>query len=63
MSSPHCPSSPTQEQVKTTTLGYRSFRCAACGRRVTERGGTPFNDVAISTDIVVLVVRWRLRSP
>jgi transposase-like protein len=58
---PHCGSSQTQEQPKTTSLGYRTFRCLACKRRCNERTGTPFNDLSFPTDVVFLVVLWRLR--
>ena len=45
-----------------TALGSRRFRCQACRRRFNERTGTPFNDLQDPTDIVLLAVRWRLRS-
>src|SRR5215469_1771476 len=61
MPCPHCGSCRTQEQAKQTSLGYRTFRCAACERRFNERSGTPFNDLSVPTDIVFLVVLWRLR--
>jgi transposase-like protein len=48
-------------QAKTTSLGYHTFRCPACKRRFNERSGTPFNDLSVPTDIVFLVVLWRLR--
>ena len=60
---PHCQSPHTQEQVKKTSLGYRTFRCTACARRFNERSGTPFNDLSVPTDIVFLVVLWRLPYP
>ena len=63
MSCPHCGSPTIQEQAKRTSLGYRTFRCAACTRRCNERTGTPFNDLSVPTDIVFLVVLWRLRYP
>jgi len=63
MPCPHCGSSKVQEQPKRTSLGYRTFRCAACARRFNERSGTPFNDLRVPTDIVFLVVLWRLRYP
>ena len=63
MPCPHCQSPRTQEQIKKTSLGYRTFRCAACARRFNERSGTPFNDLRVPTDIVFLVVLWRLRYP
>ena len=40
--------------------GYRSFRCGSCERKFNERTGTPFNFLEFPTDIVLLVVRWRL---
>ena len=61
MPCPHCGSSRIQEQPKRTSLGYRTFRCAACTRRSNERTGTPFNDLSVPTDVVFLVVVWRLR--
>ena len=39
------------------------FRCVGCRRRFNERSGTPFNDLSVPTDIVCLVVLWRLRYP
>ncbi len=63
MPCPHCQSVETQEQSKQTSLGYRTFRCVACRRRCNERSGTPFNDLSVPTDIVFLVVLWRLRYP
>jgi transposase-like protein len=33
----------------------------ACTRRFNERTGTPFNELSVPTDIVFLVVLWRLR--
>ena len=61
MPCPHCQSSRTQEQPETTSLGYRTFRCAAWARRFNERTGTPFNDPRASTVIVFLLVLRRLR--
>ena len=49
--------------MKRTSLGYRTFRCVACRRHFNERSGTVFNDLSVPTDIVFLVVLWRLRYP
>ena len=38
-----------------TALGYRTFRCQACGRGFNERSGTPFNHLQYPTDVVLLV--------
>ena len=61
MPCPHCASPTTTRQPKTTALGYQTFRCGACRRRFNERTGTPFNLLEYPTDIVLLVVLWRLR--
>ncbi|WP_220199485.1 hypothetical protein [Ktedonospora formicarum] len=61
MTCPHCASATTKEQAQKTALGYRPFRCSACKRLFNERTGTPFNFLENSTDIVLLVVLWRLR--
>ena len=63
MPCPHCGSAETQEQPKQTSLGYRTFRCAACRQRFNERSGTPFNELSVPTENVFLVVLWRLRDP
>jgi putative transposase len=57
----HCQSSDTQEYQKKTSLGYRIFRCHDCQAMFNERTGTAFNDVQCPTDVVMLVVLWRLR--
>ncbi len=61
MTCPHCAATTTTELTKRTQLGYRIFRCAACRRTFNERTGTPFNFLEYLTDIVLLVVLWRLR--
>jgi len=61
MACPHCLATTTTELLKRTQLGYRIFRCSACWRQFNERTGTPFNYLEFPTDIVLLVVLWRLR--
>ena len=61
MNCPHCISLVTKEQRKKTTLGYRTFRCSTCKRFFNERTGTAFNLLEYPTDMVLLVVLWRLR--
>ncbi len=58
---PHCAATTTTEQARRTALGYRTFRCRACGRFCNERTGTPYNALQYPTDVVLLVVLWRLR--
>jgi putative transposase len=61
MNCPHCQSSSTTEQEERTVHGSRRYRCRDCGRRFNERTGTALNRVQVPTDIVFLVVFWRLR--
>jgi putative transposase len=61
MSCPHCASTATSERAKKTELGYHTFQCSTCKRSFNERTGTPFNYLEYPTDIVILVVLWRLR--
>ena len=61
MTCPHCKSVHTSERPKRTELGYRRFLCRRCGREFNERTGTPFNRLQYPSDVVCLVVLWRLR--
>ncbi|GHO64132.1 hypothetical protein KSC_030240 [Ktedonobacter sp. SOSP1-52] len=61
MNCPHCASTSTKEQTRKTAIGYRMFRCSTCKHRFNERTGTPFNFLEYPTDVVLLVVLWRLR--
>jgi len=58
---PHCAGIATVEQRRRTALGYRTFRCSRCRRIFNERTGTPYNHLQYPTDLVLLVVLWRLR--
>jgi len=49
------------EQLERTALGYRKFRCKVCKRGFNERTSTPFNFLEYPTDIVLLVIVWRVR--
>src|SRR5690348_15513980 len=61
MHCPHCASATTKEQVQKTTLGYRTFRCPTGKRFFNERTGTSCNFLEYPTDVILLVVLWRLR--
>jgi putative transposase len=61
MTCPHCAAITTTELTKRTQLGYRIFRCSACRRQFNQRTATPYNYLEFPTDIVLLVVLWRLR--
>jgi putative transposase len=61
MNCPSCLSVTTKQQSKKTSLGYRTFRCSACHHTFNERTNTPFNFLQYPTDIVFLVIFYRLR--
>lgn len=61
MNCPHCNCGTTSQLAEKTTLGYKIFRCLHCKRKFNERTGTQFNHLQFPTDIVLLVVLWRLR--
>jgi len=61
MPCPHCPATEPTEQPRPTALGYRTFRCGRCRRVCNERTGTACNHRQCPTDLVLLVVLWRLR--
>jgi transposase-like protein len=61
MKCPYCPSLTTTQLSRKTSLGYKTFRCTGCHRVFNERTGSQFNHLQFPTDIVLLVVLWRLR--
>ena len=61
MKCPYCKKKKTKELSARTELGYRRYRCVTCKRLFNERTGTPFNRLQLPTDIIFLVVLWRLR--
>jgi putative transposase len=58
---PHCCSARTTERSDRTAHGYRRFRCRGCGRGINERTGSELNRLQLPTDVVFLIVLWRLR--
>ncbi|MEM9443126.1 MAG: IS6 family transposase [Pseudomonadota bacterium] len=61
MDCPHCGGTGTTERVGLTAQVYRRYRCPACKRGFNERTGSLFNHLQYPTDVVCLVVLWRLR--
>lgn len=61
MKCPRCSSLIITQLSRKTSLGYKAFRCRECLRVFNERTGTVFNYLQFPTDIVLLVVLWRLR--
>ncbi len=62
MPRPHCAATATAAQLRRTARGSRTFRCRACRRIGDARTGTPYNHWRYPTDLVLLVVPWRLRD-
>jgi putative transposase len=57
-----CGSEAVTERPERTAQGYRRFRCRTCGKRFNERSGGRLNRTQYPSDVVALVVLWRLRS-
>jgi putative transposase len=49
------------ERPELTSRGYRRFRCRACGKQFNERSGRILNRTRYPSDVIALVVFWRLR--
>ena len=56
-----CGSAAVTERPERTARGYRRFRCRECGKGFNERSGTPLNHAQYPSDVIALVVLWRLR--
>ncbi len=56
-----CGSAATSERRDCTAQGYRRFRCRDCGRQFNERSGGVLNRTCLPSDIIALVVFFRLR--
>src|SRR4051812_23863671 len=56
-----CGSVRVTEWPERTAQGYRRFRCRACGKQFNERTGGLLNRTQYPSDVIALVVLWRLR--
>ena len=56
-----CGSAAVSERTERTAQGYRRFRCRRCGKQFNERTGTMLNRTQYPSDVIALVVLWRLR--
>src|ERR671932_2917378 len=56
-----CGSAAVTEGPGCTAQGYRRFRCRDCGKQSNERSGTVLNHAQYPSDVIALVVLWRLR--
>ena len=61
MRCPHCHSTATSVRSDRTAHGYRRFRCRECRHGFNERTGSVLNRLQLPTDVVFLIVLWRLR--
>ena len=56
-----CGSAAVTERPERAVQGYRRFRCRSCGKQFNERTGTVLNRAQYPSDVIALVVLWRLR--
>jgi putative transposase len=56
-----CDAEEVSERPERTARGYQRFRCRACGKQFNERSGGILNRAQYPSDIIALVVFWRLR--
>ena len=56
-----CGSAAVSERSERTAQGYRRFRCRACGKEFNERSAGSLNRTQYPSDVIALVVLWRLR--
>jgi len=56
-----CGSSAVTERPERTARGYRRFRCRECGKQSNERSASLLNHTHYPSDVIALVVLWRLR--
>src|SRR4051794_14557384 len=56
-----CGSAAVTERPERTAQGYRRFRCRDCDKQYNERSGSLLNHTQYPSDVITLVVLWRLR--
>src|SRR5689334_10081695 len=56
-----CGSVSVTVRTDRTAQGYRRFRCRACGKQFNERSASLLNRTQYPSDVIALVVLWRLR--
>ena len=56
-----CGSAAVTERPERTAQGYRRFRCRDCGKQFNERSAGLLNRAQYPSDVIALVVLWRLR--
>ena len=61
MRCPACRSTAVRHRSECTAQGYRRFRCGNCGKQFNERSAGLLNRAQYPSDVIALVVLWRLR--
>src|SRR5271168_2252895 len=61
MRCPKCRSTSIRERPERTAQGYRRFRCLDCPKQFNERSTGLLNRAQYPSDVIALVVLWRLR--
>ncbi len=61
MRCPKCQSTSIKERPERTAQGYRRFRCLGCAKQFNERSTSLLNRTQYPSDVIALVVLWRLR--
>src|ERR1700738_3932299 len=61
MRCPACRSTAIRHRSERTAQGYRRFRCGNCGKQFNERSPGLLNRAQYPSDVIALVVLWRLR--
>ena len=61
MGCPACGSTALSERPERTTQGYCQYRCGNCGKQFNERSTGVLNRAQYPSDVIALVVLWRLR--
>ena len=61
MRCPKCHSTAARERPDCTAQGYRRFRCLECEKQFNERSSGLLNRAQYPSDVIALVVLWRLR--
>src|SRR5260370_8541547 len=61
MRCPACRSTSVRHRSGRTAQGYRRFRCGNCGKQFNERSAGLLNRAQYPSDVIALVVLWRLR--
>jgi len=58
---PRCQSTAVRERPEHTAHGCRRFRCLDCAKQFNERSAGLLNRTQYPSDVIALVVFWRIR--